>query len=270
MHNSAMRALFRLLVPTSTPANKTAGVQREQITLQLDDGSHLSLLRVRDPRARRIKLSVDERGARLTLPLRSSLQAGERFLHEHQQWLRQELSKHPSLTEHTLQPFLTTHLPLRGERLPVHWDDARTSRIEHTAHGLTFFTPAQAKQATLLRVLKDFYTAEARADVGRKLPHYLAELPRPPRRIVFKQTSSLWGSLAPDDTLALDLALILAAPAALEYVLVHELCHLIHRNHSPQFWQDVQQRFPAWKHQRDYLRSEGRQLKGQLLHLLSQ
>lgn len=262
-----MRALFRLLLPPLPIANKPAVVQREQIVMQLNDGSSITLLRVRDPRARRIKLNINKHGARLTLPVRSSLQAGERFLREHQHWLRQELNKHQYLVEQTCQQDITTRLPLRGEYLQVHWEHARTPRIERTENGLVFFAPSNAKPATLQRVLKDFYTAEARADVGRWLPHYLADLPRPPRRIVFKQTSSLWGSLAPDDTLALDLSLILAVPAAFEYVLVHELCHLMHRNHSAQFWQAVHARYPEWKQQRDYLRSEGRQLKGQLLQL---
>mgnify|MGYP000305276494 CR=1 FL=1 len=42
---------------------------------------------MRDPRARRLKLSVDERGARLTLPPRASLVSGDRFLQQHRDWL---------------------------------------------------------------------------------------------------------------------------------------------------------------------------------------
>ena len=57
-------------------------VQRDTLEFELDDGRRVEVQRVRDPRARRLKLSVDERGARLTLPMRASLVAGERFLHE--------------------------------------------------------------------------------------------------------------------------------------------------------------------------------------------
>ncbi|MDO6846299.1 DUF45 domain-containing protein, partial [Escherichia coli] len=58
------------------------------------EGREIAVLRVRDPRARRIKLSVDERGARLTLPLRASLISGERFLHAHLDWLSMQLSRY--------------------------------------------------------------------------------------------------------------------------------------------------------------------------------
>jgi predicted metal-dependent hydrolase len=67
---------------------------------------------------------------------------------------------------------------------------------------------------------------------------------------------------------SLDLALVLAPPAAFEYVLVHELCHLLQRNHGPRFWREVEARAPDWRVQRTYLRGEGMGLKSQLRVLL--
>jgi predicted metal-dependent hydrolase len=80
--------------------------------------------------------------------------------------------------------------------------------------------------------------------------------------------SSQWGSLAPDGTLTLDLALVLGRPSAFEYVLVHELCHLIHADHSPRFWREVEARCPDWKDARDYFHADGRRLKAALHALL--
>ncbi|WP_157723039.1 YgjP-like metallopeptidase domain-containing protein, partial [Stenotrophomonas pictorum] len=108
-----------------------------------------------------------------------------------------------------------------------------------------------------------------RADVGRWLPAYLPGLPRAPSRLRLKVMSSQWGSLAPDGSMALDLALILGRPSAFEYVLVHELCHLLQANHSPAFWVEVEARFPHWRQERDYFHAEGRRLKATLRMLLS-
>ena len=77
------------------------------------------------------------------------------------------------------------------------------------------------------------------------------------------------GSLAPDDTLSLDLALVLGRPAAFEYVLIHELCHLIRADHSRTFWREVEARCPDWREQRDYFKTQGRSLKTSLHALLS-
>ncbi len=97
----------------------------------------------------------------------------------------------------------------------------------------------------------------------------LPSLPRAPLAFKLRPLSSLWGSLSPSDALSLDLSLVLARPSAFEYVLVHELCHLIHANHSPAFWREVESRFPQWREQRGYFHANGRQLKAGLRRLLS-
>lgn len=264
-----MRSLFRLLSPARTAPNAPR-VQRDTIVFVLDDGQPIDVLRVRDPRARRIKLSVDERGARLSLPLRASLVSGERFLREHHDWLAAQWAVHAQYANAGLQRDVTDALPLRGVLHPLRWSIGRATRLDIEADGrLLFASPTRAGDAALQRALRDFYEAQARADVGRWLPAYLHGLPRAPRRIVFRRTTSQWGSLAPDGTLSLDLALVLARPTAFEYVLVHELCHLLHADHSPRFWAEVTSRFPDWQAERDYFRAHGRILKAQLRGLLA-
>lgn len=243
-------------------------LEREHVRLRLEE-SEIEVLRVRDPRARRIKLSVDERGARLTLPLRASLVSGERFLLEHRQWLAHQLARYQQMDGRlALQRGEPGELPLRGAVLPVCWHEARFARVEVEAGIAHVQLPGRASAPALQRALKDFYEAQSRADVGRWLPKYLPTLPRAPRAVRYKTMSSQWGSLAPDGTMALDLALVLGRPTAFEYVLVHELCHLIQANHSPAFWREVERRFPAWQEERAYFLQHGRQLKAQLHALL--
>lgn len=257
------RLLRRLLAPTPP-----ATVQRDTVRLRLED-AEIEVLRVRDPRARRIKLSVDERGARLTLPPRASLVMGERFLEQHRDWLATQLRHYQShALPAPLVPGEPGLLPLRGELLPLRWQEGRYARLEIDADGACLQWPARAGDATLRRLLREFYEAQTRADIGQWMPRYLPSLPRAPSRIRLKVMSSQWGSLAPDGSLALDLALVLGRPAAFEYVLVHELCHLLQANHSPAFWHEVEQRFPDWRAQRDYFQVEGRRLKATLRQLL--
>lgn len=262
-YNPCMPSLSRLLSPPKRPS-----IQRDAIALQLEDGTRIEVLRVRDPRARRIRLSVTERGPRLTLPLRASLATGDAFLHQHREWLAAQIAAHG----HTLpvQRGLTSHLPLRGDMRALRWESGRFSHVREADDGaLVFVSPEHAGPAALQRALREFYEAQARADIGRWLPAYLAGLPRPPRRICFKVMSSQWGSLAPDGTLNLDLSLVLGAPSAFEYVLVHELCHLIHADHSRAFWHEVELRCPDWREARDYFRQHGRRLKADLHALLT-
>jgi predicted metal-dependent hydrolase len=150
----------------------------------------------------------------------------------------------------------------------LEWQEGRFTRLLRNGGGLRVQLPPTAGDIAIRRALREFYEAEARTDIGRWLPHYLPGLPRPPRRVLLKPMTSQWGSLAPDDSLALDLALVLGEPAGFEYVLVHELCHLIHANHSPRFWREVESRCPDWRMQREYFHQQGRRLKASLRGLL--
>jgi predicted metal-dependent hydrolase len=261
----------RLLAP------EPRALERDTLHFTLADGRAIEVQRVRHPRARRLKLSVDERGARLTLPARSSLVAGERFLVEHRDWLAAQLAHYVDAALPPLQRDRTASLPLRGSRVSLQWRSGRFAKVEYApalegsgvgAAGLHFTAPEHASQASLQRALRDFYEGQARADIGRWLPRYLPTLPQPPRRLQFKRMTSQWGSLSPDGNVVLDLSLVLARPSAFEYVLVHELCHLVHANHSRAFWREVELRFPEWRAEREYFRSEGRRIKGALRALL--
>lgn len=254
--------------PRPLPA-KPRSIVRDAFELALDDGRVVVVERSRDPRARRIKLSINERGARLTLPLRASAANGEKFAHEHRGWLAAQIDRHALDAQPGLRRFESATLPLRGRDIPVRWQAGRYTRLEGDDEALVFSLPTAAGPAAMARALRDFYEGQARADVGRWLPHYLAELPRPPRQFRFKQMSSRWGSLAPDGAVALDLSLVLARPSAFEYVLVHELCHLIQANHSRAFWDEVQARCPQWREEREYFREHGARLKAGLRALLS-
>ncbi|MCA1714652.1 MAG: M48 family metallopeptidase [Gammaproteobacteria bacterium] len=258
-----MSRLFRLLAP------RPRTIERDAVQFVLGDGRSIEVARVRDPRARRLRLAVDERGARLTMPLRASMVSGDRFLAEHRDWLALQLDRHALDSFPPLLRGDTAALPLRGAMLPLHWTTGRYARLQHDGDTLQFAVPARAGAAALRRALRDFYEAQARVDTGRWLPRYLPSLPRAPARVQFKPMSSQWGSLAPDGTLALDLALVLGRPSAFEYVLVHELCHLIRADHSRGFWSEVEKRFPAWRDERDYFHREGRRLKASLRALTS-
>jgi len=208
-------------------------------------------------------LPVTGGGARITAPPRASDRRVRAFVEEHAAWLAGQL-QHTFGAAQPLRIGESTTLPLRGIDMPLAWSEGRYLRVHGDHDGITVSRPARATDAAVRKAICDFYLAQARADVGRWLPAYLPSLPRAPASISIRPLTSLWGSLAADGRMRLDLALVLAPPAAFEYVLVHELCHLIEANHSAAFWREVEQRFPHWQAQRDLLRARGRPIKAAL------
>ena len=79
-------------------------------------------------------------------------------------------------------------------------------------------------------------------------------------RITIRDQKTRWGSCSSKGTLSFNWRLMLAPPAILDYVVVHELCHLRHMDHSPAFWQAVGEVFPDYAFARKWLRKHGQEL----------
>jgi predicted metal-dependent hydrolase len=80
------------------------------------------------------------------------------------------------------------------------------------------------------------------------------------KAIRIRDQKTLWGSCSPRGTLSFNWRLVLAPFEVLDYVVVHELCHLREPNHSRRFWRLVEEHRPRWREQRDWLRDYGSEL----------
>jgi predicted metal-dependent hydrolase len=80
------------------------------------------------------------------------------------------------------------------------------------------------------------------------------------QRIRIGGQRTLWGSCSARGTLSFNWRLVLAPLEVLDYVVVHELCHLSVPNHSTRFWALVERHRPHWRHQREWLRRHGPEL----------
>lgn len=80
------------------------------------------------------------------------------------------------------------------------------------------------------------------------------------KKIAIRDQKTRWGSCSESGTLSFSWRLMLAPPAVLDYVVVHELCHFENMNHSKDFWQAVENILPDYKERRRWLKEHGAEL----------
>ncbi|WP_295361773.1 YgjP-like metallopeptidase domain-containing protein [Arenimonas sp.] len=122
--------------------------------LALADGREVPVRWVRDRRARRLRLIVSDKGARLTLPLVASVRGAEAFLHEHRDWLAAQLARQRHDDAPRFGRDWTGPLPLRGQDVPVQWREGRYARAALGEHGIELQLPAGADDARARAALR--------------------------------------------------------------------------------------------------------------------
>lgn len=83
-------------------------------------------------------------------------------------------------------------------------------------------------------------------------------------RITIRSQRTLWGSCSSKGNLNFNCLLLLTPPEVLDYVVVHELCHLKEMNHSKRFWEELRRVLPDYEIQKKWLKDHGSELIGRL------
>nr|WP_154892961.1 SprT family zinc-dependent metalloprotease [Paenibacillus xylanexedens] len=106
--------------------------------------------------------------------------------------------------------------------------------------------------------LKKFYFAECKRVIGERIGPYQQELKVKPKSIDIVESPTKWGSCSWDKKLTFNYRLAMAPPEVIDYVIIHELCHIHHMNHDRSFWRRVGSIMPDYKTKEDYLMRNGR------------
>jgi len=181
------------------------------------------------PRARRMRLHVDPRtrSVILTMPKRMSQRRALAWAAGHRAWVEQALAAIPDSV-----PFAPGAIvPLYGLPHRLDWDAARPRRIERGEGRLVAGGPAEGLDRRLLRWLK----AHALDLLDRETREYSMKAGVKASRVGIGDPVSRWGSCSGSGTIRYSWRLILAPEYVRRATVAHEVAHLVHLNHGPDF-----------------------------------
>ncbi len=101
--------------------------------------------------------------------------------------------------------------------------------------------------------LKKWYKKQAFAYVSKRVEYFQNIVGVTVTSVSIKSRKSQWGSCDSNGNLTFSWRLVMARPEAIDYVVIHELCHRKHMDHSPAFWKEVQKYMPDYKEQKKWL-----------------
>ena len=208
----------------------------------------------RSRQARRISLRIDARAGTVvvTLPPRAAREAGLELLRTHSDWVAGKLAALPGQVAFEAgESIALSGVPHRIRSVP---DARRGVWIEDGEIRVS------GERAFLPRRVLDFLRAEARIRLGACARQIAAQSGLSPKRLVIKDTSSRWGSCSSDGVVMFSWRLVMAPPEIQHYVVAHELAHLRHLDHSPNFWAQLALLTPHRTRAEAWLRRHGQAL----------
>jgi predicted metal-dependent hydrolase len=129
------------------------------------------------------------------------------------------------------KPFMQIDLDQFQFFYPVSWDNLKKSE----------------KLSLLKKHLMKFYHEKAVVHLNQRVRILSESTGLIPKRLTFRNQKTRWGSCSSDGSLNLNWKLIAFDESVIDYVIIHELCHLKHPNHSKRFWTLVEAHCPNYK-----------------------
>ncbi len=112
----------------------------------------------------------------------------------------------------------------------------------------------EERRGALREMFKRWYKARAYEELGVLVERWQSKVGVKPARISIGDQKTRWGSCSSKGSLRFNLRLAMAPRELIEYVTVHELCHMLVPNHSPKFWEEVGRVMPDYEERRRRLR----------------
>ncbi|MCP4075805.1 MAG: M48 family metallopeptidase [Gammaproteobacteria bacterium] len=206
-------------------------------------------------RARHVRLAIKPfKGLEVVIPKRFSKKKIPHILQQHEAWITKQLEKH----QKSLQPVTipgSVNIALTDTLYQIQVENSdRTDFIEQ-GNDLILLCSTDEQAVQLLR---NWIRKKARQILIPKLQSLASEFSFTFKKTSIRSQKSRWGSCSSSGTISLNDQLLFMPAETVQYLLIHELCHTRHMNHSTEFWQLVESHCADYKLQ-DKKLSKGRE-----------
>ena len=219
-------------------------------------------------RAKRLSIKVYPRGrVEVVVPRRTRPREVQAFVSENQEWI--ERARASFAADHSPETFELPnriHLPAIETVTRVRYirrSSANSVRYSFSGGVLTL-TGNTGDDGRCVAAIRRWLAATARREFAPRLKALSALTESPYARMHVRAQRSCWGSRSSSGTISLNLCLLFLAPELLRYLLIHELCHGRHMNHSKRFWKRVARFEPEYRQRDRALGESWREVPGWL------
>ena len=208
-------------------------------------------------RRRTLGITVDAAGLRVAAPLRAPWREIERFLRDKERWILRKLDEWARTPRGpVLHGESGEVLPLFGAPYILQVGKGRRG-VEQREASLVVSAPQRSRA---LDVLIAWLKHQALQALRPRVAHYAAELGLSAPRVALSNARTQWGVCTEGGAIRLSWRLVHVEPELADYVVAHEVAHLVELNHSRRYWALLARLYPGWRAARERLELSARTL----------
>lgn len=228
-------------------------------------GPHRLAVRVTHSRRRTVRIRVAAADLiEVAAPLRFPEAEIAALLRSREAWIARQAAKLAAVAANPVNAAAEPGAELlylgRARRLTVLWGGVGRAEVgvaDERIFAHLPAVPAAEQAAALTAALRRWYIERARAVLAERTAYWAGALGVRPERIFIREQRSRWGSCSSRGNVSYNWRVVMAPPAVVDYLVIHELCHMREPNHSAAFWRLVEAADPDYKEHRRWLRGHG-------------
>ncbi len=208
----------------------------------------------RTSRKRTISLEVKEGYVQVLVPNVLSEKEIERIIDKKTKWIRSKLLLQKSKPIYKAKEFISGELFLYlGKNYRLKIIESKLAAVKLREN--TIYVFKRNKGRSVHGLLVNWYKAQALKLFEKKINEFSKIMRVNPKSISTKTYSKRWGSCSSKGDISFNWRILMAPNTIIDYVVIHELCHLIHHDHSPRYWRTVKSFCPDYKEKAEWLRN---------------
>jgi len=213
---------------------------------------------------RGIRLEIrSETGLTVVVPRKYDQQQVVNILRQKSRWILRHLpTREPvQLPLFTSEPGQGDRLYFMGRPIEISISAVKSATSSAVLRGNKLLVSTGARNGSIPAILENWYRQQAATIFTQKADSFRQAMGLRYRAIFIRGQRTRWGSCSPAGNLTLNWKLLTAPEEIIDYVLIHELSHLKHMNHSKRIWDLVEQYSPNWRKCRKWLVTHEDELK---------
>lgn len=202
-------------------------------------------------RRRTIGIKVSEHGLSVAAPLRAPWREIEGFLHEKARWILDKLDQRAAAGKpQTIYGESGEMLPFFGRDIALVVAQSRRA-VNLAGTELHIGLPEPHRRGAVRALLLQWLKSRALEALTPRVAHYAARVSLPPPPLRLSSARTQWGVCMSSGRIGLSWRLVHLDPELADYVVAHEVAHLVELNHSARFWALVEWLYPHWREARE-------------------